>query len=458
MQPPRSALSPFSDDAFKLSRLGIAETLVNLDAEGNPLPGLAVSWRPVGPTGWEFSLRPGVRFHDGTSLDAAVAVNALSRATRAQPKPRILDGFELAVSEAGPDRLVVRTAEPDPMLPQRLSSPQLSVLATAAYRQDGTVDPAGAGSGPFVLTELRGSEGASLDRFDEHWNGPAKAPGLDVSFVPDGSARAAALRTGTGDIVEAIPASQAALLDPGTFTEVPMPRTNTLYLNSRPGGVFGDAGLRAAVREAIDVAPIVAGPYEKRADVAQGLLGPAISWSGQRPPRTGATPPTAPHGQRITLATFSDRAELPEVAAILEQQLERAGFQVELVVREYSQIEADALEGRFDAFVLSRATVLDSGDPAAYLRSDFACDGGFNLSGLCDAAVDAALREAESEGDMRARRAKILQAEREILRTGAAIPMLHERVVQGNAPGVHGAAFDPRERLLVQRDTHKVAE
>ncbi|MEB3370934.1 ABC transporter substrate-binding protein [Saccharopolyspora mangrovi] len=458
MQPPRSALSPFSDDAFKLSRLGIAETLVNLDADGNPLPGLAASWRQAGPVEWEFSLRPGVRFHDGTSLNAAVAVNALQRAAQAQPKPRILDGVELTVTEAGPDRVVVRTATPDPMLPQRLSSPQLSVLATAAYQPDGTVNPAGAGTGPFVLTELRGSQGASLERFNEHWNGPARAPGLDVSFVPDGAARAAALRTGTGDIVEAIPASQAGLLEPGTFTEVPMPRTNTLYLNSRPGGVFGDPGLRAAVREAIDVAPIVSGPYENRADIAQGLLGPAIPWSAQRPPRSGATPPAAARGERITLATFSDRAELPEVAAILEQQLERAGFQVELVVREYSQIETDALDGRFDAFILSRATVLDSGDPAAYLRSDFACDGGFNLSGLCDPAVDAALREAEGEGDMRTRRAKILEAEREILRTDAAIPMLHERVVQGNAPGVQGAAFDPRERMLVQRDTRKGAE
>lgn len=62
------------------------------------------------------------------------------------------------------------------------------------------------------------------------------------------------------------------------------------------------------------------------------------------------------------------------MAVYLAQQLTAAGFTVKQVVREYSQIESDALAGKFDAFILSRATVLDSGDPVAYLYSDFACE------------------------------------------------------------------------------------
>lgn len=447
--PPRAALNPFTDDAFKLSRLGIAETLINLDPEGGPQPGLAVSWERRDAFEWSFTLRQGVVFHDGSPLTADAVVDSLSRATRAQPKPRILDGVDMQVRADGPDRIAVRTAEADPLVPQRLSSPQLSILAPRAYGPDGIPDPTGAGSGPFVLTELRGAEGARLDRYDGYWNGKAQATGLDVHFVPDGTARAAALRTGDADVVEAIPAAQAALLDPNTVRAVPMPRTNTLYLNARPGSALSDPGLRAAVREAVDRQPLVGGPYEGQADAAKGLLGPALPWSSQRPERATPVPSANPAGRRITLATFSDRAELPEVAAILEQQLEHGGFQVELVVREYSQIEADALSGKFDAFILSRATVLDSGDPVAYLQSDFSCDGGFNISGLCDPAVDAALGDAAAEGDMPVRREKILRAERAILRTDAAVPLLHERVFQGNAPGVEGAAFDPRERLLI---------
>lgn len=447
--PPRAALNPFTDDAFKLSRLGIAETLINLDPDGGALPGLAVSWERLDAFEWSFELRRGVVFHDGSPLTADAVVDSLSRATRAQPKPRILDGVDVQVRADGPDRVVVRTAEADPLVPQRLSSPQLSILAPSAYGPDGIPDPIRAGSGPFVLTELRGAEGARLDRYDGYWNGKAQAVGLDVHFVPDGTARTAALRTGDADVVEAVPASQAGLLDPGVVRAVPMPRTNTLYLNTRPGSALNDPGLRSAVREAVDRRPLVDGPYEGQADLAEGLLGPALPWSDQRPEPAAPAAPADPAGREITLATFSDRAELPEVAAILEQQLEHAGFQVELVVREYSQIEADALSGQFDAFILSRATVLDSGDPVAYLQSDFSCDGGFNLSGLCDPGVDTALAEAAAEGDLPVRREKILRAEREVLRTGAAVPLLHERVFQGNAPGVEGAAFDPRERLLI---------
>ncbi|TDC85429.1 ABC transporter substrate-binding protein [Micromonospora sp. KC606] len=451
LQPPRSGLSPFSDDAFKLSRLGIAETLVSLDEGGAPQPALATAWSQVDRTTWRFTLREAVRFHDGTTLDAARVVDVLRRAAATKPKPRILDGVELS-AEAEQGAVVVRTAVPDPLLPQRLSSPQLSILAAAAYQAD-AVNPVRTGTGPFVLTRLTGTQGATLDRYDGYWGGPAAASGIDVSFVPDGTARAAALRTGAADIVEAVPASQLAVLDKQLYRTVSMPRTNTLYLNSRTGA-FADPAVRAAARAAVQRDPLVAGVYEGNADTARGLLGPAVPWAAQRPART-ERPAGSATGKKIVLATFSDRPELPEVAATVAQQLEAVGFVVQQVVREYAHIEADALAGRFDAFILSRATMLDSGDPVAYLASDFTCDGGFNIAQLCDPAVDQAIGAASVEGDLTRRRALILAAERAVLETDAAVPMLHERVAQGNAPGVVDARFDPRERLLVGLKTRR---
>ncbi|QIJ64879.1 ABC transporter substrate-binding protein [Streptomyces sp. JB150] len=450
MQPPRSGLSPLSDDAFKLSRWSTAETLVTLDEDGDAEPALATEWKQNGRS-WTFTIRDGVTFHDGTELTARAVVNSLTRAAEAAPKPRILDGVDLTAKADG-DKVVVSTATEDPLLPQRLSSPQLSILAAKAYRGK-TVNPVGAGTGPFELTEVNGTSSASLDRYDDYWGGKAKAPGIDVRFVPDGTARAAALRSGEADIVEAVPVSQAALLDPDLVTEVPMPRTNTLYLNTDKG-VFEDPAMRAAAREAIDAESIVKGVYEGRADLAHGLLGPALPWAaGLREP-VRRTEAGAPDGASITIGTFTDRAELPEVAATLQQQLEKAGFRVKLDVREYANIESDALAGEFDAFVLSRATVLDSGDPAAYLYSDFASDGSFNIAQLADPAVDKALAEAAATATGEARRKAVVAAEAAVLRTDAAVPMLHERVIQGDAAGVVDAAHDPRERELVTADTY----
>lgn len=452
MQPPRSGLSPLSDDAFKLSRWSTAETLVRLDAEGDAQPMLATNWRQDGRT-WNFDLREGVTFHDGTKLTAADVVRSLRRAAHASPKPRILDGVEMDVAANGTHTVRVTTADVDPLVPQRLSSPQLSILAAKAYGKK-TVNPVGTGTGPFTLTRSGGTSFATLDRYDHYWGGRAKAAGIDVKYVPDGTARAAALRSGEADIVEAIPVAQASLLAENQITEVPMPRTNTLYLNTE-SGPFRKAGLRAAAREAIDARSIVKGVYEGRADVADGLLGPALPWAGKlRSEVTGRAKTADPDGAEITIGTFTDRAELPEAAAVLQQQLQKAGFKVKLEIREYANIEADALEGKFDAFILSRATILDSGDPAAYLYSDFASDGSFNIAQLADAGVDAALDKA---GEMPAgdkRRRGIIAAEAAVLKTGAAIPMLHERVIQGDATNVAGSVKDPRERELIGLDTY----
>lgn len=451
--PPRSGLSPFSDDAFKLSRWSAAETLVKLDANGDAQPALATHWRPLDETTWHLTLRPGVQFHDDSSMDAASVVNALSAATRAVPKPRILDGVELTIRADGDRAVIIKTARPDPLLPQRLSSPQLAILSPAAYGKNGVVNPVKAGTGPFVLTHVNGTSSAHLDRFERYWGAPAAAPGIDVDFVPDGAARAAALRTRSADVVEAIPVSQAPLLDPARVHEVPMPRTNTLYLNTRRGA-FSDPALRAAARDAINRAALVNGVYEQRADVAVGLLGPALQWAAPlRQPIPSPTPAGAPHRATITLATFSDRTELPEVAVYLAQQLSAAGFTVKQEVREYAQIESDALAGKFDAFILSRATVLDSGDPVAYLYSDFACHGSFNLSQLCHPDVDQALQEAAVIPAGEARRQAIMRAERRILATDAAIPLLHERVIQGESDRVRQVIRDPRERELITRET-----
>ncbi|MHA2789620.1 ABC transporter substrate-binding protein [Corynebacterium sp. S7] len=458
--PPRSGLSPFSDDAFKLSRWSTAETLIVLDENAVAQPALATSWSRETPTTWRFAIREGVKFHDGTELNAENVADVLRRANEAVPQPRILDGVGLEVEVDGND-VLVSTSEEDPLLPQRLSSPQLSILSPSAYGDDGVVDPVGAGTGPFELVNVDGNTAATLDRFDGYWGEQALASGIDVEFVPDGTARAAALRTGEADVVEAVPVGQITQIDPNLVHEVPMPRTNTLYLNTE-SGPFADPQVRAAAREAIDRAALVENEYEGHADVAAGLLGPALPWAAPlrdsadyRTTLDSRATPATVDGVEITLGTFTDRAELPEVAVRLEQELEAVGFVVTQDVREYQYIEADALDGAFDAFILSRATVLDSGDPVAYMVSDFSCEGSFNISQFCDPEVDQALDEASKIEPGADRNTAIMKAEALILSQDAAIPLLHERVIQGESAAVSGVERDPRERMLITNRTEK---
>ncbi|MGL6259225.1 ABC transporter substrate-binding protein [Vibrio sp. WXL103] len=453
MQPPRTGLSPLSDDAFKLSRWSTAETLVNLTLEGDAEPMLATSWQQVSDLKWTFTIREGVKFHDGEELNAHSVVNSLNKALEAAPKPRILDGIHWEVKALDDYTVEIETPFNDPLLPSRLSSPQLSILTATAYQDNGRVSPISAGTGPFELVEINGAVSAKLVRFDGYWGENAKIDTIIADYVPDGFARAAALRTGEADVVEAVPISQIAMIDDELLHEVAMPRTNTLYLNNK-SEVFSQIELRKTAAAAVDREQIVETVYENHADIAKGLLGPALAWADPiRAERAPLPSDLKANGEKIVIGTFTDRAELPEVAALLKQQLEAVGFEVELDIREYAQIETDALAGRFDAFILSRATVLDSGDPLAYFQSDFGCAGSFNLGQFCSEAIDEALTHADLQQLGAPRQQAIIDAEKMILDQYAAIPLLHERVVQGESLRVKDAVRDPAERRLINQIT-----
>lgn len=457
--PPVQALSPYSNDATVLSKLSVAEGLTALDKDGAAAPALAKSWTRKNDTTWVFELREAT-FQDGTEVTAEAVVGALDHADKAETKPRVLSDVTLTAKADDADTVTLTTKTADPVLPMRLASPALGILSEKAYAADGTVSPVGTGTGPFEITRLTGKTKATLARYDGYWGGKAKASGIDVTWIADGTARANALRGGDVDIAEWIPTAQAKLLDEKTRHEVPSVRTDSLILNTG-SGLFADAGLRAAAREAVDGDVLVDSVFGGYADPAQGLFGPAVSWAAdQRVEVTGrakaATPAqlkTETKGKTLRLATYTNRAELPEAATVLQQQLEKAGFTVKQDVREYTQMEADLLAGKYDALVFSRVTLLDTGDAVGYLASDYTADGVYNIAGLKDAKVDQAIKSAAGEGDTTERQKKIMRAEAEILRTDAVVPLVHEKVVQGIADDVEGVILDPRERALVDVDT-----
>lgn len=453
--PAAENLSPYGADATILSRLGVTEGLTALDANGAAAPALARSWRRENDRTWLFTLREAA-FQDGTEVTPSAVAAALTHATRARPAPAALAGVTLTARPEGSHQVRVTTGAADPVLPLRLSSPSLAVLSAKAYGgKDGRVDPAGTGTGPFELTEVHGSTSATLDRFDDYWGGRAQASGVDARFVADGTARANALRTGQVDIAEAVPVAQAATLDAATRRETATTRTTALLLNSG-SGPFKDPALRAAARAAVDTSALARGVYEGHADAGAGIYGPAVTWAeGKRLRPAGRARAATPGGAEITLATYGNRPELPEAAQVIEQQLEKAGFRVELVVREYSRLETDALAGRFDGVVLARNTLVDTGDPVAVLASDYTCEGGYNLARLCDRGVDRAVAKAEGTADSAGRQDAAMAAEAAILGTDAVVPLVHQRVITGVATSVKGVLLDPYERVLVGAGTRR---
>nr|WSZ98477.1 ABC transporter substrate-binding protein [Streptomyces sp. NBC_00857] len=470
--PPTENFSPYGADATILSRLGVTEGLTRLDGNGAASPALAESWSRERDGSWLFTLRE-ARFQDGAEVTPESVAAALTHAASASPVPTALSEVKLTATPSGDHRVRVTTAEPDPALPFRLAGPSMAVLSPKAYAKDagdaddsksegskkrGAVNPVGTATGPFELTKVTGSTGATLDRFDDYWGGQAHASGIDARFIADGTARANALRSGEEDIAEAIPVAQAASLAEGAAHEVATTRNTSLHLNTR-SGPFTDPKLRAAARRAIDTSVLAKNVHEGHADPAQGIFGPALTWAkGKREKPVGraqAATGKDVKGTTVTIATYDNRPELPEVAQVLQQQLEKAGFTVKLTVREYARIESDALAGKFDAFVSARNTMLDTGDPVSALSTDFTCDGSYNLALLCDKGVDRAVATADSLADPGKRQDAAMAAEARILGTDAVVPLVHQRIIVGAAPSVRGVTLDPYERGLATASTRR---
>ena len=452
--PPVSGLSVFSDDASDLTRWDATETLVQLDETGTAKPLLATEWKQIDDLTWEFSIRKGVAFQDGTKLDAKAVVNSLQRALSAKPQPRSINGLGMKFETPDDSTVRIITAAPEPILAQRLSSPQMAILSAAAYKADGTVSAVGTATGPFKLTSIGGTSTATLDRYDGYWGEKSKAPGIDVTFVSDGTARGAALRTGTADVVVALPVSQLPEIDPKLVHEISSPRTTALFMNTGKG-VFADPSMRAAARAVIDPNAIVTDVYEGHADAAQGLFGPAIAWAkALRGNVASSVAAGDAKGKQITLATYSDRPELPEDATRIQQQLEKAGFVVKQDIRTYANLAKDALSGAFDLVIASGSTQLDTGDPVSFLASGFTCKStGNNYAQLCNPAIDAAVKNASAQKSGPDRQKAIMGVEAMLLQQDVVVPVVNERLFQGEAASLSGATRDPFERRLITTET-----
>jgi peptide/nickel transport system substrate-binding protein len=158
--------------------------------QGEPQPGLALNARPsANGTIWTLTLRPGVRFQDGTPFNAAV-VQANSRRWQSSAAGRSLLPNLFAVDAPRPDEVRFLLDEPVRDLPRRLSAPQLGIVSPPALEpQSGKgahflPDVGDSGTGAFQPGP-GGPARLELSRFAGWWgSGMGLGPALDgVTFV-----------------------------------------------------------------------------------------------------------------------------------------------------------------------------------------------------------------------------------------------------------------------------------
>ncbi len=406
-----------ADDGFSLAYIGVLETLVKIDFDGQMVAGLAESWKQVDDTTWQFNLRKDVTFQNGEPFNAAAVVKAIDYVRNSPTPPRGITKDTFTSIEAVDEFTVVfKTAAVDTLLPNRLTTPNTGILAPAAYTAaSGPVDPFGTGTGPFILKTSVPEQSLTLVKNPNYWGGPVALDEIEVLYVPDAQVRAGMLQTGEIDIDIHIPVEQIPVLeqDPSlTVYEVETPRTTTLHLNmTKPP--FNDLKIRQAVAYAIDKEAIVIATLEGVGSPAVGPMAPSEVWTNQEltgypfdPDKAKALLAEAgvKEGElTVNLWTYPTRANLPLTAVAIQQMLGKVGINVEIRIAQYDAMLEDLLAGKYDMFIISRSHVTDNYDPEGFFSSDYSCTGSFNFEQFCDPNFDSLLAQARTLTDPNAR-------------------------------------------------------
>ncbi len=186
-------------------RSNITEPLAERDpttGELNPL--LATSWSQTTPTTWTFTLRPGVRFGDGTAFDAAAAAFSIDRAVNSgigcHVQGYVFGDTRLDTAAPDPGTLTVTSPEPDPILPLRLSFVEMVPPSTGAEAK--VREPVG--TGPYQIGSWAAGSRLTLQRNPDYWGSPPAFARAEYEWRSDSSVRAAMVVNGEADIATGI--------------------------------------------------------------------------------------------------------------------------------------------------------------------------------------------------------------------------------------------------------------
>src|SRR5262245_59029672 len=195
----------------------IFETLVARDAAGKLKPGLAESWRAVDDLTWEFRLRKGVKFHDGSDFTAADVVFSLDRVATVPNSPSPFTTYTKQITEkiaVDPYTLRLKSATPYPLMPTDMGT-ILIVSAKAAAKaatEDFNSGKPTVGTGPFKFVRRQRGDRSELARNGAYWGTKPAWDRVVFRVITSDPTRVASLLSSEVRAIENIPTSDLAKL------------------------------------------------------------------------------------------------------------------------------------------------------------------------------------------------------------------------------------------------------
>ena len=374
--------------------------LIHKDENQRLQPGLAVSWRAVDDLTWEFKLREGVRFHDGSEFTAEDVVFSLDRPETIKNSPGPYTVYTKAITEkivVDKHTLRLKTATPYPLVPNEVGAVMIVSKRAAqnATTDDFNTGKAAIGTGPYRFVRWAKGDRIELVRNDSYW-GP-KPPWERVTFrlITNDPARVAALLSGDVQAIEAVPTSDLAKLNANPqlqlfravsnrliYFHIDSSRDRTPMVTDKAGKPLDRNPLKdPRVRQALSMAiyrDAIAERVMEGAALPTGQLMPKGMFGYTDSLKPDKYDPDAarkllaaagwPDGFGLTLHGPNDRYVNDEkVAQAVAQMLQRIGVQTTVVTMPASVYFGRANRLEFSLMFVGWGT--DTGEPAGTLKA-----------------------------------------------------------------------------------------
>lgn len=195
----------------------VFERLVAMDEQQRLKPGLALSWKPIDDLNWEFKLRRGVKWHDGSDFTADDVIATLDRVPKVPNSPSSFSTYVRpikAIKATDPYTLLITTEKPHPLLPNDLSTVYIIArkVAAGASTEDFNSGKAAIGTGPYKLVRFAKGDRLELARNDAWWGGKTPWEKATLRILTNDPARVAALLSGDIQALENAPTADMARL------------------------------------------------------------------------------------------------------------------------------------------------------------------------------------------------------------------------------------------------------
>jgi len=379
----------------------VFDRLIHQDEQQKPTPGLAESWRAIDETTWEFKLRKGVKFHDGSDFDAEDVIATLKRAPAVPNSPSGFGIYTRPVKEwqvVDPHTLILKTTSPYPLLPTDLSN--INIISNT--QEQGTTGDfnsgkAAIGTGPFKFAEFVPGDRVVLTRNDAYWGAKPSWSKVTIRIMTNSAARVAALLAGDVHVIDQVPPADMGKLKTNAqvkLEEITSNRLIYLHIDSfrqqtphatdkagavLPNNPLKDVRVRRAISKAINRPAIVERLMEGQAIPAGGLLPEGFfGVSPKLQPETfdpeGARKLLAeagyPNGFSLTIHGPNDRYVSDEkILQAIGPMLTRVGIETKVVTSPWSTFSTQASAPAYAFSVMLVGWGSGTGEVSSPLRS-----------------------------------------------------------------------------------------